>query len=232
VGEQLDLFGYVPGYIFVRQVQRPSPADCAYTADPSALTLLRGTIDLMLTSRYRAVLLVGTWPQGDAGDGLDATGVTIEGAETVVEASDGHRLLSSNEPGPGFVDPPAGAEPGWGLIEVDLISGANGANLSQTLGLPQTRGDNYVTVVSSISVRGRTIAGRPVVADNFKFPVDVCYGCLLRFPQEANDTTEVKQPNCMSPGSAEYASPCFFGQDDPVDCRVCKQHLDPDTCEP
>ena len=58
-------------------------------------------------------------------------------------------------------------------------------------------------------------------------PVVVCRGCLLEYPPEARDPLS-PQPNCQAPlvdesgVSVDVETPCYPGQDDPVDCRVCR----------
>jgi hypothetical protein len=221
---------YETGLIFVRQVQAPDWGQCSYSSDPMATSRLRGKLDLMLTTRYQAALLVGSLPVHTDAGALAA--VTLQRVEVVVVTAAGTVLFTSSEPASGFVPPAHGDVPGWGLTLVDLIGGANGAGLGAALGLPTTRSDEYATVTANIKVKGTTLEGRPVVAENFSFPIDVCSGCLLTFPVAAN-ISGMPEPNCMNLSESDYDTPCLFGQDDWVDCRLCHVRLgSSDPCQP
>ena len=88
-------------------------------------------------------------------------------------------------------------------------------------------------LLTRIQVSGKTLDGSPVSSGEFLFPLTVCKGCLLTFPPEAADPG---RPNCRNEdGVSGLESPCIVGQDEPVDCRLCrigKAQAAKGDCEP
>jgi hypothetical protein len=57
------------------------------------------------------------------------------------------------------------------------------------------------------------------------------------FPPDANDPKLSRQPNCALPAGTgtTISPPCLLGQDDAIDCRICKTSVKPadvGLCEP
>jgi hypothetical protein len=84
-------------------------------------------------------------------------------------------------------------------------------------------------------VFGHTLGSQAVDSGEFRYPITVCYGCLIYYPSEANDPKITPNPNCdlpMATGSSTSVG-CSPGQDEMVDCRVCKATFPSDPiCEP
>jgi hypothetical protein len=86
-----------------------------------------------------------------------------------------------------------------------------------------------------VKVFGRTLGGMSVESGEWRFPINVCYGCLVVFPPEANDPKVMPQPNCglSAVTGTSVVHPCIVGQDDTIDCRVCKETFPRGAlCEP
>ncbi|MCB9507095.1 MAG: hypothetical protein H6698_03285 [Myxococcales bacterium] len=101
------------------------------------------------------------------------------------------------------------------------------------------RQGTHITLNLHIKYFGETYSGREVDSNEFIYPIELCYGCLLNFPVAAVDFSYDVLPNCRNIGDTEIALPCFPGQDDIVDCRaVCPivtvvPDADPEgICEP
>jgi len=77
------------------------------------------------------------------------------------------------------------------------------------------------TVIVEFKVLGVTGGGLEVDTPWFRYPVDVCYGCLVKFPPEAwDDDLGCYDCNDLGTGGS-IDEPCFFGNDEYVDCRLC-----------
>lgn len=207
--------------VFIKQVVKPDATACTYAAEPTADSVLRGTLDLAFARRYRAALLVGNSTSSRVG--MTDAGVTLI-------AEDGSILSSSSAYLGGFVDAKTGDEPGWGVVLVDLI---DDPSLPEALGFtsPSTRSVDSFAVLAEVTVGGSTSGGGRTTS-TFRFPIDVCHGCLVTFPVDATDPA-LATPNCLSVMDTPQQTPCFVGQDDDVDCRICKaEGFAPDMCNP
>lgn len=92
---------------------------------------------------------------------------------------------------------------------------------------------NVVTVLVSVKFSGRTSSGTEVESNEFTFPLDICAGCLVvyapgtLFLDDDNSLTcdEGKaslEGDVTGAANTNITTPCFIGQDDPVDCRLCR----------
>jgi hypothetical protein len=231
--------------MFIWAVMAPSESDCRYPADPTATKLGRGKLDLALTTHYEATLLIGNQlrPTGwiEAGT-QEGSRVTLEAADVRLETADGKALGAFVFAGGAVVDPAfpsresGGWEPGWGLFQTDLVTAELGTSLRSALGLTAKRDATAsVRITAVVRVLGTTLGQRPVKTTELRYPIDVCYGCLVVFPPQANDPS-LPAYNCgklLEPGDTVYSS-CIVGQDRYVDCRVCKLLLAPNAsvCDP
>jgi hypothetical protein len=151
---------------------------------------------------------------------LEAAGGTVWGPFTV--------------PGSGFIDPATGSTPAYGLTEAILVGSDYGNALVREGALRRDRTVRRLTSV--VKVVGKTLGGTAVESGEWRFPLTVCYGCLIGFPPEASDPNQTR-PNCDRPAGTgtTVAAPCILGQDDAVDCRICKLSVPPQDsgfCEP
>lgn len=209
--------------LFIRQVLVPSGSDCSYSADPGSAALMLGVMDLAFTREYWGGLLVGNQLVGrGSADVLRAetSRFRAEGAEVEIETTGGELVNSFTVPVSGFADPGRGTEPGWGVVHAVLIDGATGEALASSFAEGQ-RSPVVGRVVVVVKVYGRTLGGQELETGEFRFPINVCYGCLVSFPPDATDPL-LPTPNCANVGSASADLPCFLGQDEPVDCRLCQ----------
>lgn len=207
--------------IFIRQVLAPAGDSCSYTADPGGAAYMEGTLDLAFRREYRAGLLVGSQlVQRGAGEKLrtETSRFRVEGTEIRIETTDGAVVKEYTVPTSGFVDPASGTTPGWGVVGSVLIDSDTGASLSGSF-VAGERSPTIGRVVSVVKVFGTTLGGQEIQSGEFRFPISVCYGCLVSFPPEAADPAQ-PLPNCKGT-AASSTSACFLGQDDAVDCRVC-----------
>ncbi len=215
--------------VFIRQVLQPTTGTCTYGADPSSMAYTEGTLDLAFRSEYTAGLLVGSQlvERGSSQQiRTETSRLRIEGSEVRIETTDGSVLKEYTVPTSGFVDPASGTTPGWGVVSSVLIDSATGDALRSSPSLvaaPGQRSTTIMRVVSVVKVFGTTLGGQKETSGEFRFPISVCYGCLVSFPPDAADST-LPLPNCMATGSTTGTSvsePCYLGQDSAVDCRTC-----------
>jgi hypothetical protein len=207
---------------FVKQIDAwiggGSPDTCILDFGPGAPTLLYGVLDVAFRKTYDASLVVG-YRQASS----DASSVHVALEQVVVRLEDmtGQVVSGPNETMvAGVVDGAPGAT-GYGGVEAPLIGPAFGSQIARDLGSSMGA---QTPLQSVIRVRGRTPDGVLLESDDWKFPIKACYGCLVVYPFDAVDPTLPRQPNCghaSDPGT--IARGCRVGQDDNIDCRVCKE---------
>jgi hypothetical protein len=220
--------------IFIRQVQARLPTGspaCVADSAPTSTSLGEGILDVAFRSRYTATLLVGNQlvPRGNSSQLRTETArVDLQGS--VVRALDDAGNLAWGPvtvPGTGFIDPANSSTPSFGLTETTLFQ-ADAAlvnDLATNGGLRR--------FVSVVKVFGRTLGGTAIESGEWQFPISVCFKCLISFPAEASSV--VSPRNCMAAArtGVTVTEPCQVGQDDTLDCRVCKEiFTDPNVCEP
>ena len=224
--------------LFVRQAQArvASGANgCTVDNSPSSLFITEGTLDLAFRTEYSAALLVGNQlvARGNSSQLRTETArVQVEGA--VVRLEDGTNTVWGpfTVPGSGFIDPATGSTPAYGLTETILLGSSFGSMLAG-----DTANRNKVRRFTSVvKILGKTLGGASIESGEWRFPLTVCYGCLVSFPPEANDP-KLTRPNCDLPAGTgtTVAAPCALGQDDAIDCRVCKLSVRPQDlglCQP
>ncbi|HEX9298055.1 MAG TPA: hypothetical protein VF881_19580 [Polyangiaceae bacterium] len=225
--------------IFIRQAQAPiagTSSGCQYDPSPSGLFLTAGTLDVAFRLQYTAGLLVGNQlvARGNSSQLRTETArVQLQG--TIVSLEDAHGTVvwgPLTVPASGFIDPASGSTPSYGITESVLIGAEFGGGL-----LTELQGSaGLVRHFTSVAkVFGHTLGGMSVESGEWRFPINVCYRCLISFPPEANDPKVTPQPNCDAPATTgtSIVQPCAVGQDDTVDCRICKQFFPGSSiCEP
>jgi len=220
--------------IFIRQVLKPSGADCSFSAEPGGSALSTGVMDLAFTREYQAGLLLGNQlvERGSADQLRTETARFLaEGAEVELETTDGKGINSFTVPVRGFVDPSTGTEPGWGVVTATLIDSGTGQGLAA--GFPEgQRSTVEGLVVAVVKVFGHTLGGKELDSGKYRFPISICYGCLVDFPPESVDP-DLPLPNCANVSKSTGTVPCMIGQDEPVDCRLCQAQGAPASlCNP
>jgi len=213
--------------LFIRQVQAPETGQCSYSNDPTADHYGNGVLDLMLASEYRATLLIGNQivPRGNADlVRAETSRIALDAAEVTVEFTDGSTVNSFSIPGNGFVDPSSGTEPGWGTFRTVLIDSATANALRGPLGAGSgTRSTKVGRIVAVVKVFGKTLGGHKVETGEFRYPIEVCFGCTISFPASRWLVDGVTPtPNCLGCADAtDVKEPCSAGQDSATDCCLC-----------
>ena len=224
--------------LFVRQAQARVPSGtsgCTADNSPSSLVITDGTLDLAFRTEYTAALLVGNQlvARGNSSQlRTETSRVQIEGAEVRLEDGEKVEWGPYTVPGSGFVDPATGSAPSFGLTETILLGSAYGNELAKNF-------DRRVVkrLTSVVKILGKSLGGASIQSGEWRFPLSVCYGCLVVFPPDANDPKLARQPNCSLPAGTGTTvnPPCVLGQDDAIDCRICKTSVRPTDmglCEP
>lgn len=205
------------GFVVLGNVATNAPA-CIAQADGNTQTYLSGLLDVGLRLDYKAILLVGNQltPRGDKTNLRTETQITtITGAEVALFLEDGSLDREFTVPASGVIAPDQAEQPGFGVVGVTLIPAEAGLELADQL---SDRGQRRTRVVE-VRVFGTTIGGNDVESSPFSYVIEVCEGCLVNFELEALDSTGV----CRLALDQDLTAPCFFGQDESVDCRLCSQ---------
>lgn len=106
-------------------------------------------------------------------------------------------------------------------IEMQAITPSLGTTLANSRLLREA--GTSLTINLRVKFFGVTAAGREVDSNEFNYPVELCYGCLLNFPPEAIDQDHAVLPNCRNIDEFESGGTetlCLTGQDEVVDCRL------------
>ena len=196
----------------------------------------RGTLDLFITDQYRMIpkvenTLVASGSVGFGGGGGGQGGLSgaewegndifLRRATIRFEAPD---ALGVPLPRELDVELSGRVEPGGeATVELQAISPSIGRTLANSRLLREAR--TSLTIDQRLKFYGETSTGAQVDSNEFIYPLELCYGCLLDIPPEAIDTEFAVQPNCRNldtESEGESQVICFAGQDEPVDCRaVC-----------
>lgn len=137
-------------------------------------------------------------------------------------------------------------------VSLEVIDSQLGALLASNTAIFGNKGV-IVTVLVTVQFEGRTSAGTDVESSEFTFPVDICTGCLITYapnsvvPREDGgdeltcSTSRVQEFNATlvanSGGDFTPLEPdeppevCIFGQDAPVDCRLCRATVSPSEAD-
>jgi hypothetical protein len=207
------------GMFILGNVVISAPA-CVARPESGGVLHSSGKLDIGLTSTYTASLLVGSQltPRGDKPNLRAETMITnITGAEVHLTGDDG--TVEFTVPANGVIRPEGSADPGFGIVFVDLIPAAEGERIRNDMQRTDSpdRPIGATTRVAEFTVFGKTIGGLEVESAPTTYVIDICDGCSVYFPPDAIDG----DGRCGSELSDVEAPPCRLGQDDPVDCRAC-----------
>lgn len=215
------------GTLFVQGVMLPptamAGAACIYDPQPtSTLLLYQGVLDIAFTNTYIPVLLLGNqMVQRGSKEQLrvETSRIQIQGAVVRLTDAGGAQMASFTALGGGYVEASNGTSPGYGVFAVTVIDPDTVENI-----LRPALTARYASkrVIAYIKPYGQTLGGLHVEAGEFEWPIEVCNGCLVSFPVDAQDPLQ-PTPNCLNvgSGSTNVARPCFVGQDQAIDCRLC-----------
>ncbi|HOU89619.1 MAG TPA: hypothetical protein PLU22_01175 [Polyangiaceae bacterium] len=195
--------------LFIRGVMVLESGDCTASPDPGGTMQANGILDTSLTSTYIGALLVGNQLVARGAPAqlrTETARIALRGAEVRVASTTQSVLKEFSVDGTGFVDPASGTSPGYGAFFATLI--------------PNLDNIDRDTVIVNVRVFGRTLGGREVESGELAYPIQLCSQCLISFPPEA-DNPSTPEYDCLMPAADDLEEPCFFGQDETVDCRLC-----------
>jgi hypothetical protein len=201
------------GLFIQGNVALTAPA-CEARAEATTALLISGVLDVGLKLDYDATLLVGSQltPRADKKNLRTETMIAVvEGAEVHLFTDTGAEDTAFTVPASGVIRPDPSNEAGYGIISATLIPQATGAGLAATMERGQV-----VTRVAEVKVFGKTVGGLDVESSSIRYVIKVCLGCLIDFPPAA-----LQNGQCVKQLDQNPELPCFFGQDDEVDCRSC-----------
>ena len=188
---------------------------CEVRAEASSPLLISGVLDVGLKLDYEATLLVGSQltPRTDKQNLRTETMIAVvNGAEVHLYRDTGEEETAFTVPASGVIRPEASDDPGFGVISATLIPQATGADLAADMQRGEVR-----TRVAEVKVFGQTVGGLDVESASLRYVIRVCKGCLVQYPPAALNA----MGQCSKQSDQNPAEPCFFGQDDVVDCRSC-----------
>ncbi len=198
--------------LFVRAVLRLESGECVAKPDPSSTFYSSGVMDLAFRDSYSAALLVGNQLVRRGSKDLVRTETSrfvMRGAEVRLLNDQQSLIREFTVPISGFVDPGSGDEPGYGVSGALLIPS----------GLGLAAGSR---VVADVRVFGDTLGGEEITSESLSFPITVCDGCLVSYPIGADDPAQPGYQCVAGTDASDLDAPCRIGQDEPVDCRLCR----------
>jgi len=201
-------------------------ASCLYTPTQDGPYLSYGTLDVAFAEQYVPTMLVGNQMvcRGDPSQfRVETDRVTLQGAIVRITDASGAQLTSYTVLGSGFVDCSSGGTMGLGTYSTTMIDPSTVDAVRQALG--STIGASK-RLVGYAKVYGITTGGQHIESGEFSFPINACLGCLVTFPAGSADPAQ-PLPNCLatsSGGGGSSATPCIFGQDQTIDCRLCQNN--------
>jgi hypothetical protein len=183
---------------------------CLFTASPTQPYLASGVLDLSVGSYgYRAEFLVGNQMAAQANSQQlmsETSTVTLQGAVVRITNAAGQQLTTFTNLTSGTIYPATGDVPGYVPTSAEIVD-AQTLKTDPDITSKVTNGNlplnqrGIVRLVTYTRFFGYTLGGRYVESNEFEFPVDVCFGCLV-----------VRASSCGATNASE-ALPCVIGQD-------------------
>jgi hypothetical protein len=231
----------------VAQADPMNPSACTVNPDPGGIKLLSSVLDVALRDNYVAFALVqNNLFQTRNGDRNrpDQRSIFGESVEVELTTLDGMTLLTL----PGapstysvpvrsdIINAGTGGSPGYGVLEIPVITAAQGRALRERLGCtgfapgaPPAAfcANDAITVRVTLRPTFRTVGGDTLTALRsatwknvapYTFPLTVCCGCLLQIPQGLDATCQAPMGSTMTGQQLSY---CIAGQDFATPCTVC-----------
>jgi hypothetical protein len=217
---------------------------CGFTPT-TQLAVGNGSLDIAMADNYVLGLVIrNNMPDsltvfglGPEDARIDAQSVLLDGATISYSVND---QLSVNFPDSvtvpftSFVEPnESESAVGIQIFTTSLIEELRNSpeflSVSQTGQVRPTRSE--VTIIANVTISGKMLDGTAVESNTFGFPIRVCQGCLVFYPEAAGDRCEIV------PTEALEVDECLLpGQDGTIDCRLCRQFTDnaisAQLCEP
>lgn len=206
--------------LFVVGVVATDASECVVRGDKDSLLLPKGVLDLAFTASYTATLLVGAQFQSASSttSAPQTERITLHSAEITLKTGSGAALGTYTTAGTGFIDTAADTS-AYGSMTIPLVP----AELHEGASLQGNE-----PIVATIKVEGEALDGTPLTSSTLTFPIDVCTGCLVRYPPEAADPVEVGPYKCSTSNSFTTPDepPCRLGQDTAFSCKQCSASLE------
>lgn len=194
------------------------PPECTLKAAGDATVLLRGTLDIALSSTYVADLIFGNQMISRASrdqlrtetDGASMQEATVL-VTTVIDGVEG-TVADYTTPSSGYASAAdEGGDPGYGIASVVIVPAvAVDAVRDQVL----TKGSVELTTTTTLI--GKTTGNHDLESMPFVYVVNLCYGCLIAFP-EGSET-------CDSTSKVTLTGGCRRGQDGYTPCTSCLEN--------
>ncbi|MBL8678827.1 MAG: hypothetical protein JNK05_06660 [Myxococcales bacterium] len=251
----IALSACAPNYasVEIRQLVVPQPnpqvpGACFGSADPNAPKVLSSVLDLALRDNYTAIALVQNNMFRNRSVDLnrpDTRSVFAQYVDVELTTSAGQALtLPGGAPAlyrinvrGDLIETAPGGLPGYGVLEMPVITATQGAALRDRLGCtgfvagtppePFCRNDS-ITVQVTLRPTFRTLGGDILTSERsspwtnvrpYSFPLTVCCGCLLTIP--AGYTPACQPMSTMGTTMAPTGGSCIVGQDFPTSCTTC-----------
>jgi len=211
--------------LFVIGVIDINSTSCVAKADTTDGFLPSGTLDVAFTSSYTAFVLVGNQlTQRGSREQLrtETSRISLRGAEVTLTTLDGRELGNYSTVGTGFVDAAAGDVPSYASMAVNVIPPALGNTATVR---------NAKVVLAKIRVFGDSLGNASITSSELDFPINICEGCLVRYPADAADPTvgggaDYKCSTATTTTQTTAVAPCVQGQDAPFACTFCSAAYD------
>ena len=225
--------------IFIYNVIDPTPTggQCTFTANPTQSFESFGKLDVALTGSYDAVFLVGNQLVAQADPTVPRTETSIvdlQGAIVRITDVAGHQIANFTDLAAASIPPASGGTPGYTAIQVTIVNQATVVNFA----LPQLPFGslNELRFITYTKMFGKSLGGQYVESNEFEFPINVCRGCLISFAT-ADVNLQCNVSNCLGASTTSTTTtataPCFVGEDQPVDCSLCRNSNPPiPECNP
>lgn len=191
--------------VFVSGNLAPMIEETSCTYDPgSASQLSQGTLDVSFGGTFELHPVIQNQLQQRGASGrAETNGVRITRAEVTIEGLDGLPVDFAGLPNPFSVPmtvyiPPAASEdsPGLGTGSITAIPA------DYTLSLPIAEGST-TTVVVAVRLIGNTLGDIDIETGDWTYPVEICNGCLLQCPVDAETTLVSCNPGQDTPFADE-----------------------------
>jgi hypothetical protein len=208
--------GTPAGTFIIVQNQVPNN-DCTIPATLGTVYSSQGLVDVRLAQGYWLFPLLQNDFPGPVGTAVDGNRIALSGFDVDIEPAPGvddavSQMITALRPPDGPISP---------LVQFSALTSGSvasgGGNTSSSVNvLPgglqdMLRGTNLSThawIIASVRARGGNLGLGTVRSDAFRFPIEVCDGCLIH-----------DQGVCSTDTGAPAV--CNLGQDDVVGC--CEQ---------
>jgi len=215
--------------LFVQDVLAAQPVtqgeECSFTSDPTQPFISSGVLDIALRQQYSPTFLIGNQAEPEVNSQqlqTETNIITVQGAIVRVTNSAGVQVNRFTRLATATVYPSSGSVPGYAPITVTILDSAT--LMDDAVLEANVAGGGTSRLVTYVTFFGQTTGGTSVQSNEFEFPVDVCFGCLIGFSATDDNPLSAFQPNCLLAGATASSapSPCIPGQDFTIDCSQCQ----------